>query len=66
MTSISDIEKKRGRGRPPKDIVPVLVRLPVSQADALDVWRAGQDDKPTRPEAIRRLVDLALKATPKP
>jgi len=28
----------------------------------IDDWAARQIDKPTRPEAIRRLVDLALKA----
>lgn len=62
MSSISDIEKKRGRGRPAKDVVPVLVRIPAPQAEALDAWRDGQEDKPSRPEAIRRLVELSLKA----
>jgi hypothetical protein len=32
------------------------------QLDALDAWIAKQaDPKPTRPEAIRRLVELGLK-----
>lgn len=26
----------------------------------LDVWRTRQDDNPSRPEAIRRLIDSAL------
>lgn len=26
----------------------------------LDKWRRSQDDLPNRPEAVRRLVDLAL------
>jgi len=29
---------------------------------ALDGWAAKQNDKPTRAEAIRRLVELGLKA----
>lgn len=28
----------------------------------IDEWRRKQDDLPGRPEAIRRLVDLGLKA----
>jgi hypothetical protein len=28
----------------------------------LDAWRKKQDDLPTRPEAIRRLCELGLKA----
>ena len=27
----------------------------------IDAWRRKQDDVPTRPEAIRRLVELGLK-----
>jgi hypothetical protein len=33
-------------------------------AKALDDWRRKQDDLPNRPEAMRRLVDLGLKAKP--
>jgi hypothetical protein len=29
---------------------------------AIDHWREKQDDEPSRPEAIRRLVELGLKA----
>jgi hypothetical protein len=32
------------------------------QLDALDNWIARQEPKPTRPEAIRQLVAMALKA----
>jgi len=32
---------------------------------AVDKWRAKQDDRPSRAEAIRRLVEIALKAKPK-
>jgi hypothetical protein len=31
----------------------------------LDAWSARQDDAPTRSEAIRRLVELGLKAKAK-
>jgi metal-responsive CopG/Arc/MetJ family transcriptional regulator len=31
----------------------------------IDEWRRKQDDVPTRPEAIRRLVELGLKAKQK-
>jgi hypothetical protein len=27
---------------------------------SIDGWREGQDDEPSRPEAIRRLVELGL------
>ena len=59
--SIGDIPKKRGRkpsgGR--KDAI--LVRMPPDQLEAVDVWASGQPDAPSRPEAIRRLVDIALR-----
>jgi hypothetical protein len=32
---------------------------------SVDKWRATQEDKPSRAEAIRRLVELGLKATGK-
>jgi hypothetical protein len=40
--------------------VPVMVRLSLAQAEAIDEWRRKQKDIPSRPEAIRRLVDLAI------
>lgn len=33
-----------------------------SQVAEIDAWRKTQDDLPSRSEAIRRLVDLALDA----
>jgi hypothetical protein len=41
------------------------VRVDADFLKAIDEWRRKQDDVPTRPEAIRRLVDLGLKAKPK-
>jgi hypothetical protein len=32
---------------------------------AVDQWASSQSDKPTRPEAIRRLVELGLTVKPK-
>jgi hypothetical protein len=58
--SISNIGKKRGRGRPFVGAEPVMVRLLPGQAAAVDRWRKAQSDKPGRPEAIRRLIDMAL------
>ena len=61
--SIRDIPKKR-RGRPStggrRD--GVLVRFEADQFEALDAWIAKEADLPSRPEAIRRLVELGLKA----
>jgi hypothetical protein len=42
------------------------VRLQPVQLGGLDRWIAHQDDQLTRPEAIRRLVDLALAGTQPP
>lgn len=57
--SIDDIKKAK-RGRPPANKSPVLVRLENAQLAQIDTWRDAQPDKPTRPEAVRRLVDKGL------
>jgi hypothetical protein len=36
--------------------------MAVTALEAIDKWRRKQDDLPGRPEAIRRLVELGLKA----
>jgi hypothetical protein len=51
--------KSRGRPATGKGTL-VGVRLQPDALSKLDAWRAMQDDKPTRPEAIRRLVEKAL------
>jgi hypothetical protein len=50
-------------GRPPGRIhsQPFQMRVSESFLKAVDKWRAKQEDKPSRAEAIRRLVQLALK-----
>jgi hypothetical protein len=58
--SINDIEKRR-RGRPATDATPVLVRMMPAAIEALDSWIARQPNpQPTRPDAIRKLIDYAL------
>jgi hypothetical protein len=39
----------------------VNVRISTDAVSEIDDWRRHQDDLPGRPEAIRRLVDIALK-----
>ncbi len=39
-----------------------MVRVQPDMAKLLDDWRRKQEDLPGRPEAIRRLVELGLKA----
>jgi hypothetical protein len=57
-SKVPDIRKKIGRPKHPT--VPVLVRLEPEDIGLLDRWRKRQAI--TRPEAIRRLLDLGLKA----
>jgi hypothetical protein len=53
---------KRRRGPPPTGVgVLIGVRIQPDDLISLDAWRAEQPDRPGRPEAIRRLVELALK-----
>jgi metal-responsive CopG/Arc/MetJ family transcriptional regulator len=40
------------------------VRVDEDLLKRLDDWRRKQEDVPTRPEAIRRLIELGLKAKP--
>jgi hypothetical protein len=51
-------------GRPPGRIqsAPFQMRASPEFLEAVDKWRAKQEDKPSRAEAIRRLVELGLKA----
>ena len=48
-------------GRPATGRDPVLtVRLPPALESAIEGWAKQQDDKPSRSEAIRRLLEFAL------
>jgi hypothetical protein len=61
MKSTIDSAKKP-RGRPPVETAAVNVRMPLTDISILDQWRRKQVDMPGRPEAIRRLVEIGLKA----
>ena len=54
-------KKKRGPPATGKG-VQVVVRMQPAPLAALDAWVAKQKDQPSRPEAMRRLVELGLKA----
>lgn len=56
----SEDSAKKKTGRPPVDSEAVNVRMERPLLDALDSWRAAQPDQPGRPEAVRRLLALAL------
>jgi hypothetical protein len=61
MPSIIDNRKKRGRVRPRTGIgKPVGLRLYPELERQVDQWALKQPDKPGRPEAIRRLIEIAL------
>jgi len=57
-------KKKRGPPATGKG-TPIMVRLQPSPLAKLDQWIRDQDDQPSRPEAIRRLVELGLTAKAK-
>ncbi|RXG96359.1 hypothetical protein EAS62_12265 [Bradyrhizobium zhanjiangense] len=57
---------KKGRGRPATGRDPVTaIRLSPDLRATVDAWAAKQADTPGRSEAIRRLVELGLKAKAK-
>ena len=53
--------KRRGRPATGKDPARTF-RLSDQLIESVDAWAAAQDDEPGRSEAIRRLVELGLKA----
>jgi hypothetical protein len=56
------ISKKR-RGPVPTGVGnPQLVRIHDKQLAEIDAWADDQEGKLSRPEAIRRLVEIGLKA----
>jgi hypothetical protein len=63
MKSIRDIpNKKRGRPSTGGRREGILVRLEPEQLAGLDTWAERQDGPTSRPEAIRRLVEIGLNA----
>jgi hypothetical protein len=59
--SIKVAPKKRGRGRPPTGRDPhIAARMPAGLIAEVETWAVASDM--SRSEAIRRLVELGLKA----
>ncbi len=54
-------------GRPPGKIHDRILQMRVSDdfIEMVEQWANRQPDKPSRSEAIRRLVEIGLKARPK-
>jgi Arc/MetJ-type ribon-helix-helix transcriptional regulator len=57
--SITVKRKKRGRPATGKDPL-IAARMPPELTAGIDAWAEGQDDRPGRSEAIRRLIELGL------
>ena len=58
--SMIETEKNKG-GRPRVDATPITVRMPPADLSRLDDWILAQPEpRPSRPEAIRRLIEKAL------
>jgi Arc/MetJ-type ribon-helix-helix transcriptional regulator len=63
MAKSIPVLRKRGRGRPPTGQDPVTaVRLSPALKSQIEDWAEQQPDNPSRSEAIRRLIKLALAA----
>jgi hypothetical protein len=65
MSKASRVNTKTPKKRAPVTGELVGVRVQPDMAKQLDDWRRDQDDLPGRPEAIRRLVEIGLKAKAK-
>lgn len=61
MSNASRVNVNTPKKRAPATGELVGVRIQPEMAKALDDWRRRQEDLPGRPEAIRRLVEQALK-----
>jgi hypothetical protein len=59
-STVSDNRKKR-IGRPPVGAMLIGVRVPPAGVAELDAWIEKHAPDLSRPEAIRRLVELGLK-----
>ena len=58
--SISDVTKRRGRPVTTGKGQPITLRLQSELLAAVDNWAASEDDVPSRPEAVRRLIQRGL------
>jgi hypothetical protein len=64
-STLSDNRKKR-IGRPPVGAILIGVRVPPADVAVLDAWIKKNEPEMSRPEAIRRLVEIGLKAKGSP
>jgi hypothetical protein len=63
MKKATKRDTKKSRGRPSTGIgIQIGTRWPADIVRLVDEWRREHPDLPGRPEAIRRLVELGLKA----
>jgi hypothetical protein len=63
MRKSNKVVPKKRRGRPATGRDPVTaIRLSAEMRASVDQWASVQEDGPARSEAIRRLVELGLKA----
>jgi hypothetical protein len=49
-------DQKKKMGRPVADTEPVMIRMTREMIKAIDDYRRTQEDLPTRPEVIRRVL----------
>jgi hypothetical protein len=61
LTVNVSVEQKRPPGRRLGETLPL--RLTPELTAEVDTWREAQPDRPSRSEAIRRLVERGLKAS---
>jgi len=58
--------QKRKPGRPATGNDPMMAfRLSKEKVAEVEAWAARQPDKPSRSEALRRLIDLGMRETPR-
>ena len=57
--------EKRSRGRPKTSPTSIHLTVPPDQLAAIDAWRETLNEPPTRPAAVRMLLDLGLEAASK-
>jgi hypothetical protein len=62
MTSQETVLTKKRGPKPTGKGTLIGVRLQPAQLAALDAWREVQPGAPSRPEAVRRLIDRELNA----
>lgn len=65
MRAVNKRSTKKARGRPATGQDPVTaIRLSSDLRTKIDKWSDTQEDRPARSVAIRRLIEIALEASP--